>query len=152
MSKQQSLLVALIVSIALNLLIAGALIGRWTRPAGPPPLSWALQSVAPETREQLRGKLRGHLTEVQPLRENMRKAMQDVRDAAATEPLDTAVLTAALENARDAQQHYQAFLHSNVVEILASLPVEQRMAVLRRTLEQEGRGEKRKPPHPPRPR
>lgn len=152
MSKQQSLLLALIVSIALNLLIAGALIGRWTRPAGPPPLSWALQSVAPETREQLRGKLRGQRTDVQPLRENIRKAMEGVREAAATEPLDTAALTEALEDARDAQQAYQAFLHGNVVEILASLPVEQRMAVLRRILEQNGRGEKRKPPHPPGPR
>jgi uncharacterized membrane protein len=151
MSKQQSLLVALIVSIALNLLVAGAFIGRWTRPAGPPPLSWALESVAPETREQLRGKLRGHQAEVRPLRENMRRAMQVVRAAAATEPLDTAALTAALESARDAQQRYQAFLHSNVVDVLASLPVEQRMAVLQRTLEQNGRGEQRKRPHPPGP-
>ena len=151
MSKQRSLLIALIASIALNLLVAGALVGRWTRPAGPPPLSWTLQSVAPEPREQLRGKLRGRQAEVRPLRENMHRAMQDVRAAAATEPLDTAALTAALENARDAQTQYQAFLHGNVVEILASLPVEQRMAVLRRTLEQNGRGEKRKSPRPPGP-
>ena len=158
MSKRWLLPAALVVSVGVNLLVAGVVIGKLSRGPGrgaPPPLTWTVESLPPAVRDEVRQQLRDHRDDVRPLRREMLSAMQAVRQAAAAEPLDAEALRTALAQLRGAQEGYQAFLHDNVVELAVRLPREQRLALLRQALGRADRGMRRgervERPHPPPP-
>ena len=156
MSSRNGLVIALLVSAALNLLIAGVLLGRWTRSDAPqpPPLQWTARDLAPETRQQVRARLQERVTDVRPLRVEMREATTAVRRAAVAEPFEPSALKQALAELRRVQQQYQSVMHDSVVDIAAELPREQRLALLRQALERGGRGDRgsgRERPEGPRP-
>jgi uncharacterized membrane protein len=156
MSSRNGLVIALLLSAALNLLIAGVLLGRWTRGEAPqpPPLQWTARDLAPETRQQVRDRLQERMTDVRPLRAEMREASAAVRRAAVAEPFDASALRQALAELRRIQQQYQGVMHDSVVDIAAELPREQRLALLRQALERGGRGDRgdsRERPQGPRP-
>ena len=152
----------LTVSLAINLLWAGVLLGRWSVGSTPPapPMMWAFKGVDPETRAQLRPKLQATAAEIAPLRRAFRQSTREIRDIAAAEPLDEQALSSALEELREISQQYQVRVHRAALDVLPDLTRQQRLQVLRRVfaagIEKPGRppGSKhdaREPKHDRRP-
>jgi uncharacterized membrane protein len=152
MTRQNALLLALLCSVAMNLLVAGVVIGRagGEPPREPPPMAWAARELEPEVQQMLRSRMRKMLPSVRPLRREIRSANLEVRRAMGRDEFDREVAGAALARMRAATNRYQALLHENLIEVAAELPVEQRATLLRAALNRGGGGGK--PPHlPPRP-
>lgn len=153
MNKQSWLILGLLVSMSVNLLIAGIVIGRaGQRPPGPPPASWMEGQLDQESRQLVRRTMAGKQREVAPLREALRKAMSDVRRAVTAEEYDAQALADALERVRAARGSYEAFIHNNLAEVSANLNRQQRAALVRAALQrgQDGsRNVKRKMPSRP---
>ena len=156
MNKRNLLVAALLISAALNLLILGAIAGRWSRqeaPPPPPPLAWTTQAQAPETQREVRRRMQSRAKEVAPIRAGMRKAVAEVRRAAVAEPYDAAALKSALAQLRIAQESYQELMHDSVADSAAGLSREQRLALLRKALDRNagrnGTPARRVPPQKP---
>lgn len=150
MNKQQTILLALVLSLAANLLIAGVLIGRASRPAPEPPMAWAAQELTPQLRSEVRQRLKERAPRVRPLRAQMRDAMQAVRRLAAEDEFDPQAMRQALARLREAEAAYQAFMHEEVLNLAASVDREARLSILGRALHPGGRpprgGDGGKPP------
>ena len=133
MQKSHWVGLALALSVAVNLLVGGALLGRQFRspPGPPPPMAWALRDLEPSLRETLRPRLRERLAEAQPVRRELRLALQALSEALRQEPMDRAAASAALAKLRDSGVRYQAVLHESLLDILAVMPAERRKAAMR---------------------
>jgi uncharacterized membrane protein len=130
MNKQHVLILALLVSLAVNLLIAGMVLGRLGGPRhGPPPMEWAGREMDPQTRTEVRRRLREQQDVFRPMRRDMVAASAAVREALAAEAYDPQVLAAALAEMREVTGRYQQLMHENLVAISADLPREQRLAL-----------------------
>ena len=128
----------LFLSVALNLLVIGAVAGAWgagvrlQREVGdavvarmPGPRAF-LQALPPETREIMRRELADSWTESRELRRAALQARRDAFAAAASEPYDTERVRAAFVRLREADQRAIGVFHDNVVEAFARLTPEQR--------------------------
>ena len=144
MAKQRWITTALAISLAVNLLVAGAALGRWIKgePGGHPPLAWASKELDDGSRERLRPILQQNADATRALRRRIRAASETVRDAIRAEPFDSAALSDALAALRAVSLDYQTAVHSLAVESLAELPAEERErfgAMLLRPGPQDGR-------------
>ncbi|MFK8041883.1 periplasmic heavy metal sensor [Congregibacter sp.] len=148
MNRNNYIVIALLVSLAANLLIVGFMVGK-NRNANraPPPMAWMAEQLSPETQRRVRGQMRSQLSEVRPLREDMRKAQAAVRKAVSAEDFDSQALERALQQSRAVSGRYQALIHENLAAVAAELPKEQRIALVRAVL-QRGQNAK-KPPRKP---
>jgi len=152
MTKRTALLGALIVSVSLNLLIAGVFIGRLgARAPGPPPGAWAARDLSQDSRQIVRQHMRRDVDAVRPLRAEMRAAREAIRAAVETEPFDPAALREALARLRLAGARYQEFLHENIVEVAVRLPAGERAALVRVALDRARPGDLERPPRHPAP-
>ena len=128
----------LFLSVALNLLVIGAVAGAWgagvrvQREVGdavvarmPGPRAF-LRALPPETREIMRRELADSWTESRDLRRAALQARRDAFTAAATEPYDAERVRAAFARLREADQRAIAVFHENVVDAFARLTPEQR--------------------------
>lgn len=132
MNRQHFLVLALLVSVGVNLLIAGIVIGRSGTPReGPPPIAWAAQNLQPETRQLVRLRMRDQQSRVRLLRKDMQKATRAVRAAVSAADYKPQALSKALADWRAASQRYQQFIHDNLVEVSSDLPTSERVALLR---------------------
>ena len=77
---KRTLTILLIGSLAINLTVAGVLVGRWS--AGDvsknAPMVWAFKEVSPESRQRLRPLLKESVREVLPLRRDLKRAERKV--------------------------------------------------------------------------
>lgn len=147
MNRNRLILIAMLTSLAVNLLIVGFVVGKKRGFGGErPPMAWAVEHLSPETQRRVRGQMRAQLSEVRPLRKDMREAHAAVRRAVAAEDYDPQVLALALEKSREVTERYQALIHKNLVEVSAELPKEQRIALARAALQ---RGQNTKMPSRP---
>lgn len=137
MTRSKLLLVALMVSVAINLLVAGIFIGRGgiRPPPGPSPAAWMAADLDQETRQKLRQRMAGQASDVRPIRQELRRAMGDLRAAVRAEDYDPQAMADALARMREARGRYENFLHNNLVELSGELNREQRMALLRTALQ-----------------
>ncbi|HYD72464.1 MAG TPA: periplasmic heavy metal sensor [Candidatus Binatia bacterium] len=128
----------LFLSVALNLLVIGAVAGAWgagvrlQREVGdavvarmPGPRAF-LQALPAETREIMRGELADSWTESRELRRAALQARRDAFAAAAAEPYDAERVRAAFARLRAADQRAIGVFHDNVIEAFARLTPEQR--------------------------
>ncbi len=141
MNANRWLGLALLLSVAVNLLVGGAVLGRILRdtPAQPPPMAWALRDMDPALRRELQPRLRARLGGAMPERAALRGALQALASAIRAEPLDRDRASAALGALRQSSNSYQAVLHESMLDILMELPPERREAALRAFLRQGGR-------------
>ena len=144
MAKQHWTAGVLAVSLAVNLLVVGALLGRWIKgePSGHPPLAWAGKELDANSRERLRPILQQNAEATRVLRRRIRAASDTVRDAIRAEPFDSAALSDALAALRAVSLDYQAAVHAVAIEALAELPADDRErfgAMLLRPGSQDGR-------------
>ena len=140
MKKSHWVGLALALSVAVNLLVGGALLGRLLRPPPDPqpPMAWALRDLDPSVRETLRPQLRKRLSEAQPARRELRLALQSLGQALRQEPMDRDAASRALAQLRESGERYQAVLHESLLDILAELPAERREAAMRAAMRGTG--------------
>ena len=135
MNKQQLLVVALLVSVGVNLLIAGVVIGRAGKgprpPMGPPPMEWVARELPPETKRVVMQEMRARQADFKPLRSELRTATQAVRRA----------LADALTEVRRVSIRYQELIHESLVGVTADMPRVQRIAVARAALARAQQGQ-----------
>jgi len=133
----------LFISVALNLLVIGALAGAWTagvrvaretsdtaavaRLAGPRAF---LRALPPETRAIMREKLGDSWTQTRDAREAAAQARREAFEAAAQEPYDGARVRSAFERVRAADQAVVGVFQDDVIEAFADLTPQQRREVL----------------------
>jgi uncharacterized membrane protein len=132
----------LFLSVALNLLVIGAVAGAWgagvrvqreadaavvARMPGPRAF---LRALPPATRAIVRRELADSWTESRDLRRAAGQARRDAFLAAASEPYDAERVRAAFARLRDADQSAIAVFHNNVVDAFATLTPEQRREAL----------------------
>jgi uncharacterized membrane protein len=133
----------LFISVALNLLVIGALAGAWTagvrvaretndtaavaRLAGPRAF---LRALPPETRTIMREKLGDSWTQTRDAREAAAQARREAFEAAAQEPYDGARVRSAFERVRAADQAVVGVFQDDLLEAFADLTPQQRREVL----------------------
>lgn len=140
MTRSHLIVLALLLSVGVNLLVAGTLLGRLSRQGEsvpPPPMDWAARELPGAQRGAVRAALRERLPAVQPQRRALRESMQAIRRLATAEEFDPQAMRAALARQRAAQSAYQAVMHEAAVEVAASLPRAQRMDFLSRALQRD---------------
>ena len=144
---QRTLTILLIGSLAINLTVAGVLVGRWS--AGDlskkAPMVWAFKEVSPESRQRLRPLLRESVREVLPLRRDLRRAERKVVALIRQDDIDEPALTQALADLRAANLAHQEAIHEVGVEAFSQLEKEERMVALRYLMRPPGK-ERRPPP------
>lgn len=132
---------ALLLSVAVNLLAGGALLGHLLKDSArqpPPPMAWALREMDTALRRELQPRLRARLAGAMPQRTALRRSFRELAMAIRAEPLDRDRASAALSTLRETSRDYQAVLHESMLDILAELPPERREAALRAFMRQGG--------------
>ncbi|MBX3430770.1 MAG: periplasmic heavy metal sensor [Hyphomonadaceae bacterium] len=133
----------LFVSLALNLLVVGAVAGAWgagvriQRDASqgaiverlPGPRAF-LRALPSETRAVMRQELVSSWQDSRETREAAMQARREAFAAMAAEPYDAARVRAAFERLRAADQAAIAVFHNNVIEAFGELTPEQRREAL----------------------
>ncbi|MEQ1489445.1 MAG: periplasmic heavy metal sensor [Terricaulis sp.] len=133
----------LFVSVALNLLVVGAVAGGWSagvrleregddravvsRLPGPGAF---LGALPPELRDSMREQLATTWTESREVRQAAVQARRDAFAAAEQEPYDAARVRAAFERLRAADQAAIGVFQNNVIDGLAAMTPEQRREAL----------------------
>lgn len=133
----------LFISVALNLLVVGALAGAWTagvrvardtsdtaavaRLAGPRAF---LRALPPETRAIMREELGDSWTQTRDAREAAAQARREAFEAAAEEPYDGSRVRSAFGRVRAADQAVVGVFQNDVIEAFADLTPQQRREVL----------------------
>ena len=140
------LTVALLVSLAVNLLVVGVIAGHllsgqrhmWQRPdamrsetsmrdrPGEMVMRRMAQAVPTEHRAAFEAAMAEHRTQLAEAGRAVRDARMKVRDAMMAEPLDRARLDAAFAELRARGQGLQAALHAAVSDAAAKLPADAR--------------------------
>ncbi len=133
-----AVLVALVVSVCLNVFVAGLIAGRATG-FGPAPdrasgagLERFMATVPAEARPVIRRALRENRRGLQGMVAEIRDARQDAAAVVAREPFDEAAFEAAMATVRDRSQALQEAVHAIIAEALADLPPEVRAEMAER--------------------
>ena len=161
MNKARWLTVALVLSLAINLMIVGVFIGRGMS-GRPPPGSmptnfgWMIRHLDDQNRQELRGNLEEHATLVQPIRREMRDAQRTFNRLLIQPELDEMALSASLQKLRTASDQYQTEMHAMMLQIVTQLDEQKRRKIAsslrrgpgrpggpRRNMEQHRRPERR---------
>jgi len=132
----------LFLSVALNLLVIGAIAGAWgagvrlQREAGdavvarmPGPRGF-LRALPPETRAIMRRELADSWTASRDLRRAAVEARRQAFIAASTEPYDAERVRTAFAQLREADQRAIGVFHDNVIDAFARLTPQQRREAL----------------------
>jgi len=146
MRSNNVLVIALIVSVAVNLALVGFVIGRISA-AGPAPASMdpflgsmrVMHALPQQRQEDLRPLLRQHYRGLRPNVREMRRAQRQVNAALAAEPFDPAALESALARFRSVLLRSQEGSHQVLVELAGELTQEERV-MLREAMTRSPRG------------
>ena len=126
----------LLFSLAINLLLIGALAGEWVISARrpPPPMQWATNDLDEATRARVRQILEEQRPAAQTLRHDLRAIDQRLMAAIRASDLDREALNETLSDLRRTNGEYQALLHASLESVLPTLTPPQRVDVVRRLL------------------
>ena len=127
--SHRALIGLVVVSIALNLLLAGLIGGHMLREGqhSPPPLAWAFKEVPKGVREKVRPLLRERAREVMTARRDVRQSERAVRKLLQSENLTREELEVGLADMRRSTADYHELIHEVGIDVLLSLDPEQRM-------------------------
>jgi len=120
----------LITSIAVNLLLAGLIIGHIVRSDGGRelPLAWAFKDVSPEIREKVRPIIRPQVNDILSERRALRRQERELHRLLKSETLTREELVMALANMRTATNQFHEKLHGIGADVLMSLDASERAA------------------------
>ena len=129
MSSNRWLSVALILSLGINLGLAGFFLGRASsleiqpRQATNPMwgVSRILRDLPADRRDVLRPQYRAHMRAARSDAREIYRAQQDLRTALLAEPFDTTALGSSLDRFRDHLHASQTASHSTFIKLVMSL-------------------------------
>lgn len=136
MTRTRLLLLALVVSLGLNLFFVGGIAYRINsfdefsgRPL-PPNVIWMVRDLSEERRAELQPFMQSSAEEILPLRSRMFDAQRRVNELMVNPDYDAALLEQAFAELRDANLQYQEMSHLHSVAMLNQLTEsERRVAV-----------------------
>jgi len=135
MNKSRWLTVALLASLAVNLLVVGVFVGRVIS-GGPGPermpsnLGWMVRHLDEPTRESLRSEMMEHNKRAGPLRKQMRDAQRTFNRQLLDSTIDTEAMSQSLTELRRTSDEYQTEMHEMMLLIVPKLDEQQRRRVL----------------------
>jgi uncharacterized membrane protein len=132
MSRSKLIIVALLVSVAINLVFVGGISYRASsiqdfgpRPF-PPNVGWVVRDLSEERRSELDPILRQSYDEIRPIRGEMFQAQRRVNELMASASFDAEALDQAFAELRDAGERYQTLSHQQTIAIFNELTEEER--------------------------
>jgi uncharacterized membrane protein len=151
MNKRRLVGIAFVLSVSLNLLFVGAIIGRVMSGSHSrsmsPPLGWVMRNLDAETRKKIQPGLESQAKVVAPLREEMHAARREFAQLLNEQDLDEVALKKSLGRLRKASGEYQSLMHEHMVLVLKDIEPEQRGRVSRFLMRNPGgRQHRRRPP------
>ncbi len=124
---------ALVLSLVVNLFLAGLVAGDWLMGRiGPPPLaptmnlSWMRHALGPDAEPMIEPAMRRHHGSIRQHVESMRMARREVRAALVAQPFDRAALEGALARMRTQGMEAQTAFHGVLIDVASTLTAEQR--------------------------
>mgnify|MGYP000341994730 CR=1 FL=1 len=146
--KPRTINIILVISLALNLLVVGALLGFSLRerpgPRFPSHLGSELRNVDPEIRREIRQQFRAGRESGRELHQEMRASQRLLAEAVLNEPFDEQAVREAFSRSRDNRQAVEAHMHDQMIKVMTHLNQQQRRELLRRLLKH--RDGRRPPP------
>ncbi len=135
-------------SLALNLLLLGAFLGRLTRErpypgAFPPHMGWILGGLPKEERKQLKPVLKQHQQRSVALRLELANAQREASRQLRSDELIEQDLQDALANLRAASNASQQAMHDTLVDVMKRLEPQKRKQVMK-SIRRNWRGEMRR--------
>ena len=135
MTKRNVLIMALLMSLGLNLFLLGAIGSRMgnvndlrdARPL-PPNLSWIIRDLDEARQQQLTSTIEPLAAEIIPLRLAMIEAQREVNRLMASSEFDNDAITAAFADLRAASEAYGARSHEQTIAILSELTEAERQS------------------------
>jgi len=135
LNRRTLLLLALAVSVALNLFFIGAVTARFVDRPPPPrePVSmfWVMRSLDDGTRESLRPQLSQYAEVLRPLRREMFRTQAEINELLQADHVDPQAITDAFAKLRSANLSYQEVAHEQLAQVLARLTPQQRANAVR---------------------
>ena len=133
-NRRRGLIVALLISIAINLFFVGGVAYRLYRLNSetnigrpiPPNISWLIRDLTAERQEELRAGLRERGIQGRAARMRMFNAQRESNRLMTQDPFDAEALSAAFAELRDAANEYQRLSHLQTVRTLGELSTEER--------------------------
>ena len=127
--SHRALIGLVVVSVALNLLLAGVIDGHVLLGQGKyvQPLAWALREIPPTIREQVRPIVLEHSREMATVKRDLRRSERRLRRLIESEALNREDLQAALTEMRESAARYHEVIHAVGLDVLLSLEVDQRI-------------------------
>lgn len=127
--SHRALLGLVILSVAINLLLAGLIGGHFIKQGNnhPKPLGWVLKGVSPEVREAVRPLIKAHTKDVLLARGDLIKAERRLRRVIESETMTREELTRSLSAMRESTARYHVLIHDIGVDVLLSLETDQRL-------------------------
>ena len=132
MSKSKFILIALIASVALNLVFVGGISYRASGFQGPslrpfpPNISWAVRDLSEQRQAELEPILQESNEAIRPFRSEMFQAMRRVIEIMRAEEFDAEELRQAFQELRGANNRYQELSHEQSIALLSELTEEER--------------------------
>ena len=147
--------VVLLASLAVNLFLVGLIAGGHLFAAKPPPEKpeAAVQSIAddpgliisrqnvrslpPEYREQARQLIKAQLPRIRDYDRQIRQARQEFNNLSGQETYDEKAVEEAMQKLRGLQFEQQNLVSQTMLDFLAQLPAEERVAMIKRAKERQ---------------
>ncbi len=137
MSRQNLIVLGLIISLGINLFLIGGIATRInnqrdydrSRPF-PPNVGWIIRDLDENRQQELSEVLAPLGDEISPYRRAMFEAQRNVNQLMGAAEYDAAALDAAFTELREAAQAYTAITHEQTLAVLGELTEEERQAAM----------------------
>ncbi|MFT4797500.1 MAG: putative membrane protein [Candidatus Azotimanducaceae bacterium] len=151
--SNRSTLIALVISVTLNLLVVGAVMGHFLR-GGPEPrfpahLGGILENIAPEQRIQMRKQFREFKSEGRELHQAMRQKQRQLVRVILKEPFDEEAARTGFKELREQGDSVQSHMHDQMLLAMKNLNKEDRKQLIRKLLRGRTRPEQQEQQKPP---
>ena len=134
MNNNRWVILSLLLSLALNLLLCGVIIGSsvYKKPIIkplPPNLGWMIQHLDSASLNSLQPQLEAHTRRVAPIRREMRQQQKEFNRLLLQPKPDNEVLAQTLSKLREHSDEYQQEMHSMILKLIPKLNEDQRRQV-----------------------
>ena len=136
MNNGRWVIFSLVLSLGLNLLLLGVLIGSFisnkpnTKPL-PTSLGWMIHHLDSASLESIRPQMEAHARKVAPIRREMRKTQQKFSRLLGQENPNDKALAQTLSQLRNHSDEYQREMHYMMLELIPRLNKDQRRKVIK---------------------